>query len=1095
MWAWKFRLRLFPIWVVLAGTCAWASPVHAQESVPKEVGGSGAAGSRSDALTFANGLLRQRKFELAAEEYERILNAGATGSERDDARFGLGSARLSMGRYREARQAFDDFLKGAPADPRVLSARYRLGELSYLLGDLPRARQALEAFTGSKVNHPSLESAWTYLGDTCFGLEDLRGARAAYEQSITAYPNGRTADRARYGLARSLAVSGEGDRAIAILQELAKKGAPDWVDRSWLQIGLIRETGGRFAEAVDAFSTLERVATGSPLRAEAQFHRGLALARLDRVAETEELLGPLAANGGETIGPRAALELATFQLEHKRAEAALATLEAALNRYPRCAAVPALQFRTAEALQQQKRPADAEARFLKVAADFPDDAWADDALQRAAQAALERGDFGATRRLAATFAARYGQSPLRNEVRVIEARAASLSGNPKDTVAILEPLVGSAADRTKTAGSPKAGRADGGPAKGGAPLLAPSVALAARYDLALAYRALGQSARADAILETLAKEKAGPVTTDAQFLVGQSHLDAGRYADAVASLEQYLAANPHGDVAEYAMAHLVMARVGLGQINAAWEMLGKLAKAFPESKSLPPARLRAAEAALGAHQAERAAEQFRLIVPPLKKAGQEKAQDPTDRPTDAETTALRVRAYSGLGRALTDLNKPAEAAEAFAAIIGLAPDNPIAPEIALARAGVLEGGHQIEAALKAYSFVLDRYPKSDEAARAGLARARLLGKAGRYGEAASDFERLSGDLLARDSLKAAGATPEALLAEWGWSLLDAERPAEADRVFGQLLKQYPDSPFAADARFNLAESANAQHNYAEVIRLLTPLAALETGAAKNGREGADSLGRLLPAVLYRLGRTHVELKDWAAAIGALDRLLKEFPENSFRREACYLRAESALQDGDAAAAESGFSALLAEPAAATDPKGFIPTIRLKRIRSRIALKRWKEALDDVQSMRAELQRGDPAAADLDFATGQALVGLARLEEARTAFQRVIDASGKGDLAARALLMHGEAYFHQDKLHEALRDFLKVDILYDAPRWQAAALLEAGKVYERLDQWADAAETYGRLLAKFPREAPASEAGPRRAAASSRAALNGSARKS
>ena len=60
-------------------------------------------------------------------------------------------------------------------------------------------------------------------------------------------------------------------------------------------------------------------------------------------------------------------------------------------------------------------------------------------------------------------------------------------------------------------------------------------------------------------------------------------------------------------------------------------------------------------------------------------------------------------------------------------------------------------------------------------------------------------------------------------------------------------------------------------------------------------------------------------------------------------------------------------------------------------------------------------------------------------------------------------MRGETYFHQDQFHEALRDFLRVDILHDAPRWQAAALLEAGKVYERLDQWADAAETYERLL--------------------------------
>ena len=66
-------------------------------------------------------------------------------------------------------------------------------------------------------------------------------------------------------------------------------------------------------------------------------------------------------------------------------------------------------------------------------------------------------------------------------------------------------------------------------------------------------------------------------------------------------------------------------------------------------------------------------------------------------------------------------------------------------------------------------------------------------------------------------------------------------------------------------------------------------------------------------------------------------------------------------------------------------------------------------------------------------------------------------------------MRGETYFHEDRLREALREFLRVDILYDAPRWQAAALLEAGKAYERLDQWADAAETYSRLVDKFPKD--------------------------
>ena len=87
-----------------------------------------------DALRFANGLLRQRKYDLAAEEYERFANSGAKGKDLDDARFGLANARLYQGNFRESRRAFDEFLEGAPADPRNLTARYRLGELAYLLG-------------------------------------------------------------------------------------------------------------------------------------------------------------------------------------------------------------------------------------------------------------------------------------------------------------------------------------------------------------------------------------------------------------------------------------------------------------------------------------------------------------------------------------------------------------------------------------------------------------------------------------------------------------------------------------------------------------------------------------------------------------------------------------------------------------------------------------------------------------------------------------------------------------------------------------------------------------------------------------------------
>ena len=48
----------------------------------------------------------------------------------------------------------------------------------------------------------------------------------------------------------------------------------------------------------------------------------------------------------------------------------------------------------------------------------------------------------------------------------------------------------------------------------------------------------------------------------------------------------------------------------LGEADAAWKTLDRLAEKFPRSKTLAPSRVRLAEAALAAKQYDRAAEQF-----------------------------------------------------------------------------------------------------------------------------------------------------------------------------------------------------------------------------------------------------------------------------------------------------------------------------------------------------------------------------------------------------------------------------------------------------------------------------------------------------
>jgi len=172
-----------------------------------------------------------------------------------------------------------------------------------------------------------------------------------------------------------------------------------------------------------------------------------------------------------------------------------------------------------------------------------------------------------------------------------------------------------------------------------------------------------------------------------------------------------------------------------------------------------------------------------------------------------------------------------------------------------------------------------------------------------------------------------------------------------------------------------------------VIKLLTPLVADPKAPPK-----------LTQSALYRLGRTQAERKDWKGAAATLDRLLTEYPDNPYRREARFWRAELALQSDDLKTAEAGFAALASEPSTTTDAEGFGLTVRRRLIQCLVGLKRWDDAIAAAETYRAEAPK-DPQLAEADFARGRALQGRGRFDEARAAYQAVIEARKGGELAA------------------------------------------------------------------------------------------------
>jgi TolA-binding protein len=72
-------------------------------------------------------------------------------------------------------------------------------------------------------------------------------------------------------------------------------------------------------------------------------------------------------------------------------------------------------------------------------------------------------------------------------------------------------------------------------------------------------------------------------------------------------------------------------------------------------------------------------------------------------------------------------------------------------------------------------------------------------------------------------------------------------------------------------------------------------------------------------------------------------------------------------------------------------------------------------------------------------------------------------------------MIGETFLHEKKYREAARAFHQVELLSGIPRWQAAALLEAGTAYDAMNQPDEAASAYRKLVETFPEEPGAAEA--------------------
>ena len=206
--------------------------------------------------------------------------------------------------------------------------------------------------------------------------------------------------------------------------------------------------------------------------------------------------------------------------------------------------------------------------------------------------------------------------------------------------------------------------------------------------------------------------------------------------------------------------------------------------------------------------------------------------------------------------------------------------------------------------------------------------------------------------------------------------------------------------------------------------------------------------------------------DWPKVREAFEAVVDEFPESRRRLAAEFWVAEAFYRQADYAAAGSRLEQLAKQIEEKREP--WMATILLRRAQVLAQQNQW----DEAQTIAAKIEADFPnfqQQYEVDYLLGRCLANQADFEGARQAYGKVIHsaAGAKTETAAMAQWMIGETYFHQKNYQAAYREYMKVDILYAYPTWQAGAVLQAGKCHELLGDAKQATDLYDRVLKVYP----------------------------
>ncbi len=1021
---------LVPI-LLAAAPSAWAQP-------PSE-----------DALRpylTANGLLNRGLYDLAITEYRAFIEANPRDDRAATARYGLAVCLFRLNRFDEAAPELDRLLEVADFTytPEVLLLRGHcaLGAADFALAttcfervvrdhgshasapdaaallveSLQRAGRNDEAAkAGADATRRWPEGAQRDRAELFWGLaETARGRPAQAAERFAAIlartPEGAIAEQAGLLLAQAQHRAGQLPQALAQYQAVARNGPERLVPDAMLGAAQILQRQGDARQAATLADDLLRRFPESGAAPGAWLLRGRACFDLDDPTGARAAFERVATSGDASLHDDAAYWLAKCSLREGNAPDAAARLAEAGASFPQSELLPEMLYDRAIALSRiEGDPAAAIEAMGQFRERFAQHPLAPGALQ--AQASLEhrRSRYDASLALCEEFLRSYpgheqapGVAFLAAENDYLARRFDRAEGRYRH---FLEQHPGDA--------------------------LAP----AATFRRGMALHRLGRNDEArPLLLASAASGRDGGPFRPALLALGEGAFDAGAWAEAERHLTAYLGpdgASPALDGADDALLKLAIARLRQDNPTRALESLDELIRSHPDSPQTLQARFERAQALVTLHRDAEAKAEFEAVL----------AID--------ERSRFAPYALNHLGAIAARAGDPDTAAAFYGRVADSGAAEDLIPESLFQRGLTLLGAGRYPEAIDALTRLIDDHPRHE---RAPAARAHRAIATIRSGDAEGGLRE-----IAQVERRAPGLDADlrrSVMYEKAWALRELDREDEAVAANRALLDDGVPAPLRVYALLDLAGLHMKAQRHAEAARLL----------AEAQRLGPDS-GSALPSevlaqVAYRQGVCALKLERYADAAACLAGFQRDFPESDLDHSADLVCAEALLKLGRHREAAEHLQRLVdADPDAE-----FLAPALLRLGEARAGQGQWPASEEAFRRYLDAFKDGE-LWFQARFGVGWACENLRRFDEALAAYREVV-ARHQGPTAARAQFQIGECLFAQRRHDDAIRELLRVDILYAYPEWSAAALFEAGRCFEETARPEDARRQYEQVRDRF-----------------------------